>query len=283
MASQAENIKTLEGHIETLRADIVAAQENFESLRASSDQSSAEAAAAAQMEREAFLRAKADVETVTAEANSLRAAHNKTLQDAGTRSLELQQRTADVIALTTQIDEWKVEREESAAKISELEVEILELKESQENAGDQHRKTLGRLQGLEAELTEAVAAKQQVLRDAEARDAESTQKVADTALLHANTVQLIKSDLAKAVSEIEALRSELAAAHDAHDETKQTALASAEVHEREMEEAEQAYLSKHIELSEEIKRLVTELGVGTILYECKCSLTFAVTGRGGEV
>lgn len=268
MAGQAENIKTLETQIETLQADIVAAHENFDSLRSSSDQSSAEAAAAAQMEREAFLRAKADVETVTAELNSLRAAHDRALQEATVRSSESQQRVTEAIALTTQIGELKAEREESAAKISELEIEILELKESQENAEDQHKRALDRLQKLEAELTAAVAATQQVLRDAEARDAESTQKAADVALLHADEVQIIRSDLTKAVSEAEALKTELAAAHLAHNETKAAAHASAEEHEQEMEEAEQSYLSKHIELSEEIKRLTAELEVRmTVGYE----------------
>ncbi|KAF8445812.1 hypothetical protein L210DRAFT_3528487 [Boletus edulis BED1] len=259
MASQAENFKALEAQIETLQADVAAAQENFESLRSSSDQSSAESAAAAQMEREAFLRAKADVETVTAELNGLRAAHDRARQEAAARSSESQQRAVEVTTLTAQIGELKAEREGSAAKISELEVEILELKESQENAEDEHKRILGRLQKLEAELAEAVAATQQALRDAEARDAESTQKAADVALLHANEVQLIESSVANAVSEVEVLNTELAAAHAAHDETKAAAQASADAHEQEMDEAEQSYLSKHIELSEEIKRLTAEL------------------------
>ncbi|KAG6381062.1 hypothetical protein JVT61DRAFT_5459 [Boletus reticuloceps] len=249
MASQAENFKALEAQVETLQADVAAAQENFESLRSSSDQSSAESAAAAQMEREAFLRAKADVETVTAELNDLRAAHDRARQEAAARSRRI----------TAARSELKAEREGSAAKISELEVEILELKESQENAEDEHKRILGRLQKLEAELAEAVTATQQALRDAEARDAESTQKAADVALLHANEVQLIESNVANAVSEVEVLNTELAAAHAAHDETKAAAQASADAHEQEMDEAEQSYLSKHIELSEEIKRLTAEL------------------------
>lgn len=284
MAGQAESIKTLEAHIETLQADVAAAHENFESLRSSSDQSSAAAAAAAQMEREAFLRAKADVETVTAEVNSLRVAHNRALQEAAASSSESQQRTAEVIALTAQIGELKAEREESAAKISELEVEVLELKEGQEDAEDEHKRTLDRLQKLEAELMEAVTATQQALHDAEVRDAESTQKAANVASLHADEVQLIESDLAKAVSEVEALRTELAAAHIAHDETKAAAHASAEAHEQEMEEADQSYISKHIELSEEIKRLTAELEVRmTLVYECKPLTTLTLTGPRSEV
>ncbi|KAG8219702.1 hypothetical protein J3R82DRAFT_657 [Butyriboletus roseoflavus] len=269
MAGHAESIRTLEAHIETLQADIAAAQENFESLRSSSDQSAVEAAAAAQMEREAFLRAKADVETVTAEVNSLRAAHNKALQDAAARSNESQEHAAEVIALTARIGELKAERIESAAKISELEVEILELKESQENAEDEHKRTLDRLQKLESEFMEAVAATQQVLRDAEARNADSTQKATDAALLHTSEVELIQTDLAQAIAEVEALRAELAAVHAAHDETKAAAHASNEVHEQEMEETEQSYLSKHIELSEEIKRLTAELEAVEAKYDAK--------------
>lgn len=253
----------------------MAAQENFESLRASGDHSAAEAVAAAQMEREAFLRAKADIESITVEANSLRAAHNRAVQDAAARSSESQQRAAEVIALTAQIGELKVEREESAAKISELEVEILELKESQENAEDEHKRSLGHLQKLEAELAEAVAATHQVLRDAEARDAEGTQKAADATLRHADEVQLVQTDLAKAIAEVEVLRTELVAAHVAHDETKSAAHASAEAHEQEIEEAEQSYLSKHIELSEEIKWLAAELEVSIILVDTRCpSITY---------
>ena len=265
MASQAENIKALDAQVEILQTDIAAAHENFESLRSSSDQSSAEAAAAAQMEREAFLRAKADVETITAELNALRTAHNRALQEAAVRASESQQRAADATILTVQIGEFKAEREEHVAKISELEVEILELKENQEDAEDEHRRTLNRLQTLEAELTEAVAATQRVLRDAEAREAESAQKATEVVLLHADEVQLIKADLAKAVSEVQTMKTELAAAHAAHDETKVAAHASAEAHEQEMEETEQSYLSKHIELSEEIKRLTAELEVRMIL------------------
>ncbi|KAG9314252.1 hypothetical protein JVU11DRAFT_5040 [Chiua virens] len=267
--AKPKTFETLQAQVEILRADIVAAQENFESLRSSSDQSSGEAAAAAQMEREAFLRAKADIETVTAEANSLRAAHNKVLQDVAARSRESQLRADENVTLTTQIGELKAEREEGAAKISELEVEILELKESRENSEDEHKKTLDRLRKLESELAGAVAATQQALCDAEARDAESTRQAADVASLHVNQLQLVQSDLAKAISEVEKLKAELTAAHTAHDETMAAAHASAEAHEQEMEEAEQSYLSKHIELSEEIKRLAAELEVQQAKYAAK--------------
>ncbi|KAF8846250.1 hypothetical protein BDN67DRAFT_960954 [Paxillus ammoniavirescens] len=258
-ASQTELVETLQAHIQTLTADIVAAQENFESLRASSDQSSAEASAAAQMEREAFVRAKADIETITTEAASLRAEYNRALQDAAARLLDSQQHAAEVAVLNAQIGDLRAEREESATKISELEVEILELKESQEDAEDEHKQVLDRLYKVEAELAEAVAALQQAIDDARAKETEDAQKAADAALLHADEVQLVKDDHAKVVARVEALTAELSAAHTAHSDTEAAARAVAEAHELEMEEAEQSYLSKHIELSEEIKRLSADL------------------------
>lgn len=220
------------------------------------------------MEREAFLRAKADIETISAEAETLRAAHNRALQDAADRLNETQARAAEVAALTAQIGELKAEREESANKISELEVEVLELRESQEDAEDEHNKVLDRLAKLEEELAEANAATQQALDDARAKEEASSKKVADTQLLHANEVQLVKDDLAKIIAELEASKADLAVAHAAHDDTRTEAQAAAEQHEQEMEEAEQSYLSKHIELSEEIKRITAELGVSMVGASC---------------
>ena len=150
-----------------MRFDIVAAQKHFESLRI-------QAVPGEQTEHEVFLRANADAETIAADVDSL-TAHNKVLQDAVVQSHEIQQRAADVLALT--------EREESAARTSELEVEILVLKKSQENAEDEHKRTLGHLQGLEDEDAEAVTTTEQVWHGAEAQVVESMQGVVDVAIL----------------------------------------------------------------------------------------------------
>lgn len=260
-ANQTVQMEKLQEQIATLTSEITIAQENFESLRTSSDQSSIESAAAAQAERESFLRAKADLDALNAEMEALRAAHDMALQDATIKLSESQQRASEVSFLTTQIEALKAEREESANKISELEVEVLELKESQEKAEDEHYDLLTRFKGLEVELAQAIAAKEQFVQDTKTREEEGAQQVAELNQSYEIKVQSLEDELAEAATRVEDLKTELAALESELEETKKQAEAASEEHERQLEESEQTYITKHIEFSEEIKRLTAELEV----------------------
>ena len=68
---------------------------------------------------------------------------------------------------------------DNANKISELEVEILELKESQEKADDEHGVFLARIKVLEGELAKAIAATQEAVDNATAKDSGHLQHVAE--------------------------------------------------------------------------------------------------------
>ncbi|KAI6104069.1 hypothetical protein EDD16DRAFT_1696032 [Pisolithus croceorrhizus] len=256
---QTALIEKLQGQIDTLTAEIAVAEKNFESLRATSDQSSAEASAAAQAERESFLRAKADLDTLHAEMEALRATHDTALQDAAIRLTESQQRASEVASLTALIETLKAEREENANRISELEVEVLELKDSQENAEDEHKKLLSRLQNAEADLAQAHFALEEAIQDANAKEEEHAREIADLQQAYEEKITSLENDLTNAVAEIANVKNELAALNVSYEEMKKEAEAAAEEHERQLEESEQLYLSKHIEFSEEFKRLTAEL------------------------
>lgn len=256
---QTALIENLQGQIDTLTAEIAVAEKNFESLRATSDQSSAEASAAAQAERESFLRAKADLDTLHAEMEALRNTHDAALQDAATRLAESQQRASEVAALTALIETLKAEREENANKISELEVEVLELKDSQENAEDEHKKLISSLKKTEADLAHAHSALEAAIQDANAKEEEHAREIADLQQAYEEKMTSLENELANAVAEITNVKDELAAVNASYEETKKDAEVAAEEHERQLEESEQSYLSKHIEFSEEIKRLTAEL------------------------
>ncbi|KAL4070827.1 hypothetical protein J3A83DRAFT_3283785 [Scleroderma citrinum] len=258
-AGQTTLIDKLQDQITALTSEIAITQQNFESLRASSDQTSAEATAAAQAERESFLRAKTDLDALNAEMDALRAAHDTAIQDATTKLSESQQRASEVAFLTTQIEALKTEREENANKISELEVEVLELNESQEKAEDERKELLSRLKGVEMNLAQAVAAIEQAVQDAKTKEEQGAQQVAELKQAHEGEIQLLNDELAEATFKLEKLKTDVTTLESAHEETKRQAEAAAEEHERQLEESEQSYLSKHIEFSEEIKRLTTEL------------------------
>lgn len=256
---QTALIENLQGQIDTLTAEIAVAEKNFESLRATSDQSSAEASAAAQAERESFLRAKADLETLHAEMEALRNTHDTALQDAATRLTESQQRASEVASLTALIETLKAEREENANRISELEVEVLELKDSQENAEDEHKKLISSFKKAEADLAHAHSALEAAIQDAEAKEEEHARGIADLQQAYEEKITSLENDLANAVAEIANVKNELAAVNVSYEEMKKEAKVAAEEHEQQLEESEQSYLSKHIEFSEEIRRLTAEL------------------------
>ncbi|KAG2755531.1 hypothetical protein P692DRAFT_20716576 [Suillus brevipes Sb2] len=255
----------LQNQVESLTAEVAAARANLETLQTSSEQSSSEAAAAAQIEREALLRARTEYETISAEVEALRASHALTLQDLHARSSEAQERAADADALEAQVKQLKAEREENANKLSELEVEILELKESHERAEDDHAKVLDRLKRLEEELAHAAAATQNALAASKVREEQHAEQLAEVQEVHSGELQAANDELSDVVAELAALREELTATHAAHEQTKIEAQNTAEDHERQIEETESEFFSKHLELSEEIKRITIELEASSCL------------------
>jgi len=59
-------------------------------------------------------------------------------------------------ALEAECEKLKKEKEDVAARLSETEIEVLELRETVETATDEHKKALAKLQALEKELEAAV-------------------------------------------------------------------------------------------------------------------------------
>ncbi|KAG1757715.1 hypothetical protein EDB19DRAFT_1891426 [Suillus lakei] len=203
-----------------------------------------------EIQREALLRARTDYETISAEVEALKASHASALQDLHSRQL-------------------KAEREESANKLSELEVEILELKESQEQAEDDHAKVFERLKRMEEELAHAAAATQSALAASKVREEQHAEQIVEVKETHNGELQAANDELSNVVADLAALREELAAAHAAHEQTKIEAQNTAEEHERQIEETESEFFSKHLELSEEIKRITTELESQEVHYNSK--------------
>lgn len=268
-SDHSDVVNDLQSQVESLTDEVAAARENLETLRASSERSSSESTTAAQIQREALLRARTDYETISAEIEALKASHASALQDLHSRSSEAQERAADADALDAQVRQLKAEREESANKLSELEVEILELKESQEQAEDDHAKVFERLKRMEEELAHAAAATQSALAASKVREEQHAEQIVEVKETHNGELQAANDELSNVVADLAALREELAAAHAAHEQTKIEAQNTAEEHERQIEETESEFFSKHLELSEEIKRITTELESQEVHYNSK--------------
>jgi len=143
-SAQAETIRNLESKVKSLMAEVETARDNFEILRIMCERSSFVSATAAQAEREALLRARADFESVSAEAEALKASRASILQDLQAMRTEAKVKSTHTDALEAQVKELKAEREEIEIRVYRLEA-ILGSRSNrgQEQADDEHAMVLG--------------------------------------------------------------------------------------------------------------------------------------------
>jgi predicted nucleic acid-binding Zn-ribbon protein len=152
------------------------------------------------------------------------------------------------------LKDLRAEKEDAVAKLSEIEVEVLELKESQETVEDDRAKTAARIAALEKELSDAVAATQQAIDNALAKEAEHVSQADGLKASHESELKAITDAHTETTSQLEKLKAELEAALATHQ-------AATEEHGRKLGEAEDGYVKKQTELSDEIRRITTELEV----------------------
>ncbi|RDB28486.1 hypothetical protein Hypma_015670 [Hypsizygus marmoreus] len=254
--TQAGFVESLRTQIQTLEAEVLSSKEALDSFRASA---SSEAVTVASTEHEALLKAQAEYQAIAAGAEALKVTHAAALQELEAKVRDLEAKAALVEELNAQVSALKAEKEENSSKLSELEIEILELKESQETIEDERDRSSAHAKALEEDLFKASAATQQALDEVKAKEKDFAAQVEQIQSDHAAAIEAASEEQARVVASLEALKAELASALAAHEQTKADALAAVEDYTRKLEEAEQAYLSKQSELSNEIKRIALEL------------------------
>jgi chromosome segregation ATPase len=248
-----------------LESEVVAAKENLEALRASHGSALSEAAAAAAVEHEALIKAHADLTAIAAETQTLKITHAQASEEAMEKLKVIESKAARSEDLEVQLVELKAEKAENSHKLSELEIEVLELKESQEAIEEERKKSLAHLNSVEEALANAVTGTQQAIEDAKAKEVELARQAEDTRKLHGDELKAAADEHAKMVADLEALKAELAEAQAAYEQANADAHAAIEDHARKLDEAEKGYLSKQTELSDEIQRITTEFEVSLFL------------------
>ncbi|KZP10531.1 hypothetical protein FIBSPDRAFT_801088 [Athelia psychrophila] len=273
--NQAELVQNLQAQITTLEAETVAVKDNLAKLQVSYDSTTSDATAAAQVDHEALLKARADLEAIATATEALKTAHSSALHEATTKLREQEQKVASVEALETELSELKAQKEETSNKLSELEIEILELKESQDQAEDAHSHSLAKVKNLEDALATALAATQQAIDSAVEKDTEHTQRASDLNSTHQSALEAIREEQAKVSASLEALKEELAVAQAAHEQAKAGAVTASEDHTRQIGELEQLHSAKQEELSEQITKVTAELESQEAQYNAKVEVVKA--------
>lgn len=259
--TSATEVGTLQAQIIELEADLTSTRERLNALQAVQSASLSEAAQASAIEHEALLKAQANFDAISKEADALKAAHSEALQTAEAKIAELEPKAAEVEALRSQLGGLKEEKEEAANKISELEVEVLELKEQIEELEDAQKKFRTKIASLEDDLAQSGETLKQAKKVAADREAEIQVQLES---LNAEHVQEVKgaSERVDAVqSTLRSIEERLAGAlADAEQSSKNLVLAQT-VHEERMKGLEAAFTAKEAELSQQISSIQESLDV----------------------
>jgi chromosome segregation ATPase len=243
-----------------LEIEVRDTREKLEVIQAESASADASAASAA-VEHEALLEARAALDAIQAEAEALKAAQAQAQAEISQKLQALESKAVLVDSLEAQLTLLRKEKEDNANKLSELEVEILELKESQDAAEDERNRLLGKIQSLESELSSALAATQQAIDDAVGKVEENANASEALKAKHAEDLKAAKDELSEVVARLEAIQAELSAAHAARAQMEAAAEAAAEEHTRNIEELEQTHLGVQNELSNHIHKITADLEV----------------------
>lgn len=237
------------------------AQENLEALRVST---TSEASAAALADHEALVKARAEIQNLEENAELLKAEHTKALQEVESQLEILKEKAAISEELAAQVARLKEEKEENAGKLSELEIEILELKESQETIEEQRERSLASVKSLEDQLAKAASTAQQVDEEFKAKAADRAAHLEQLEAAHQEALQAASEQQKILLASLEAIRTELTASQAARDGADANAREAAEQHVLKIEQAEQENLQKQSEFIEQIKKISAELEVRDI-------------------
>ena len=260
LQSEQASIKTLQSQITTLESEITSTRSELEALRASSQLSASDAAAAAAVEHEALLKARADLEAIGIETSVLKSAHSAALDEFQQRLSVAEEKAKEVQRLETELYSLKRERENTANRISELEIEVLESKDAVEEAEDAKATAESKVKGLEDELAKAKVASTDSL---EARERGLLAQFDEAKKEHEARTAGLQQEQEELLSRLTTLEGELADAQAALEKASQEQQLVAEEHAAKLQSLEQSNQEALSALDAELKRIRNELEVNS--------------------
>ena len=164
--------------------------------------------------------------------------------------------------LETELAGLKREKDDTANRISELEIEVLEAKEAVDEAEDAKARAESKTKGLEDELSKAQVASTDAL---EAREKSLLVQLDEAKKNHEAHAADLRQEQEKLLSQLAALEGELADAQAALEEASQQQQRVAEEHAAKLQTLEQSNQEALHALDVELKRVRDELEVSSWL------------------
>jgi conserved oligomeric Golgi complex subunit 6 len=250
----------LQEQIKALEAKVDENMKSLESLRAG-HANDADIIAAAERDRQALVEARAELETMETETNALKTAQAEALDAATAKisALELQASRAE--ALATEIADLRTGKEGTSNKLSELEVEILELKEARDLAEGERANSKTEIDTLREEVAKATAAAEKTVEEAAAKQSAATEHLEEVKKQHEVALALVVEESKKLIDQLHAFQAEIDGLRKNLEASGAAATSAAEEHVGRLAEAEQGHKARQDELTAEIERISVELAV----------------------
>lgn len=258
LVAEKAAIEQLQYQITSLETEVDSTKSELQTLRASTQLTTGDAAAAAAIEHEALIKAKEDLVAIKAETDALRAAHSQALEDATSKIQALESKTANLAALESELVTLKEEKEESAHRISELEVEVLEARESVEKAEDDQARALARAKSLQEELSKTIAASEEELKTKETEHANQLEAIT---LQHGHDLNTLKAEQESLLMKLSTLEADLADAQSSLEKARSEHLTSVDEHAMHVQSLEKSSQDALAKLNVELQGVSKELEV----------------------
>ena len=255
--------------------------ESLESLRAD-HANDANIIAAAERDRQALVDAQAKLETMETETSALKAAQAEALDVATAKisALELQASRAE--ALTIEIANLRAGKEGTSNKLSELEVEILELKEARDLAEEERANSKTQIDTLREEVAKATAAAEKAVEEAAAEQSAATEHLKEVKKQHEAALALVVEESRKLTDQLHASQTEIDGLRNSLEASDAAAADAAEEQASELAEAEQAHKARQNELTAEIERISAELAVRSLTGSLASCSVYKITPQAQE-
>jgi chromosome segregation ATPase len=260
-SAQDEVIQSLQMQKNDLETVVASYEEKMTELEAGHARVVAGMTEAASAERDAHLKAQAEVGFRTEDIETQKVAHAEVVKELEVRSAELKEKSDATVALQARLTTLVAEKEEFANKVSELEVEVLELKETQESLEDVRDGLQSRVDELLSKLTDADAAAGIAADAASKKDAEHSQKLKELSMKHEQELEASAVRVAEITSSLDKSRAEYMGIVNDLNKTKEDIVSKEERHNLKLDEVEKAHADLLAALSSQLEEVSRNLNV----------------------
>lgn len=259
--SSSELNTKLNERISTLESELSNTKENLVTLQASHDATTAEAATAAAASKEALFKARSELEAIMAETEQLKQVQVSALDEAQKKIEMLEKGVQEAGTLQVQLNALNTEKEETATKVSELEIEILELKEAQEVLEDERDQLKNTIKTLQVSFDQSQQDISKAAEDLKTAESRHVATIGDLQQKHAGELAEAAKKHTQVSQTLQDIQRDLEATNTELDKAKKAAVDAEEAHKLKSLEVEQAYMAVQNELTERIASIAQKLEV----------------------